>query len=119
MEIKKLIKEIHKNAVEKGFWETDITVHELIMTEKLRKALKNALVSQKIMLTVSELGEAIEALRTDNHGYEKKDTFEDEICDSIIRLFDICDGLNIDIERQIKWKMQYNKSRKNKHGKQF
>ncbi len=61
----------------------------------------------------------IEALRENKHGHEKKDTFEDEIADTIIRLCDLCGELNIDIEKQIAWKMEYNKKREHKHGKNF
>jgi len=37
-----------------------------------------------------------------------KDTFEDEIADSFIRLFDLCGGLGIDIEKHIDLKLRYN-----------
>ena len=45
-----------------------------------------------------------------------KDTFEDEIADTIIRLFDLCGGLNIDIEKHIDLKLRYNSLREYKHG---
>lgn len=48
-----------------------------------------------------------------------KDTFEDEIADSIIRLFDLCGALDIDIEKHIKLKLQFNSTREFKHGKQY
>ncbi len=45
-----------------------------------------------------------------------KDTFEDEIADSIIRLLDLCAKMNIDIEYHIQQKMRYNATRGHKYG---
>jgi NTP pyrophosphatase (non-canonical NTP hydrolase) len=109
MELKNLVEQCHETAKEKGFWDKDRNVGELLM------------------LVVSELGEAIEAHRkgrfTDFDMYnqllkdgwefkslfetEIKDQFEDEICDTFIRLFDLCGGLGIDIEKHIELKMKY------------
>ncbi len=121
-------------AKEKGFWDTERNVSEMLM------------------LVVSELAEAQEALRknqyaekavadglmhdiqlqyTDeefqmNRGIWKslfeekiKSTFEDEIADVAIRLFDLCGGMNIDLEKHIELKMKYNSMRGYKHGKAF
>lgn len=81
---------------------------------------------EKLMLIVSELGEACEALRKNIRQKGKKwtkDTFEDEISDVWIRLADLCGKLEkeygINWEWQIKKKMTYNKKRKYKHGKSF
>lgn len=45
-----------------------------------------------------------------------KDTFEDEIADTFIRLLDLCGGLGIDIEKHIELKLRYNATRSFKHG---
>ena len=91
------------------------------------------------MLVVSELSEALEADRKNMHSdfdtFDKmnrnelqfnqsfyaniKDSFEDEIADTFIRLFDLCGFMKIDIERHIKLKMNYNSSRPKLHGKEF
>ena len=104
------------------------------------------------MLVVSELAEALEALRKDHYadkaavkdlyndieinkyedefnimsgpwkaGFEAniKSSFEDEIADVAIRLFDLCGGLNIDLQKHIELKMMYNSMRGYKHGKKF
>ncbi len=132
--MKDLIKKAHATAKEKGFWDTERNVSEMLM------------------LVVSELAEAQEALRknqyaekavadglmhdiqlqyTDeefqmNRGIWKslfeekiKSTFEDEIADVAIRLFDLCGGMNIDLEKHIELKMKYNSMRGYKHGKAF
>jgi NTP pyrophosphatase (non-canonical NTP hydrolase) len=104
------------------------------------------------MLIVSELAEALEALRKDHYadkGVVKdllqdlelnktdeefvikalefkvkfdegvKSSFEDEIADVAIRLFDLCGGLGIDLQKHIELKMMYNSMRGYKHGKKF
>lgn len=94
---------------------------------------------QTLMLIVSELAEALEADRKNkqadvdlfqlrirqgvdfNTAFETyiKDSFQDEIADAIIRLFDLVGALNIDIEWHVEQKMKYNSSRKFKHGKAY
>ena len=113
-------KKIHEINKEKGFWDKDRNTGELLM------------------LVVSELGEALEAHRTGrftdpgdifdfftsaypSEDFEEriKDTFEDEIADSIIRLLDLSAGLGIDIERHIRAKVIYNSRRERLHGKNY
>ena len=123
MHLKELCKQAHQIAKSKGFWD------------------KNKNIPEKIMLCVTELAEAVEALRKNNRQISDKewsklkithlcnentfddrwtkDSFEDEICDTFIRLADLCEYMNIDIEWQIKKKMEYNKSREKLHGKKF
>lgn len=48
-----------------------------------------------------------------------KDTFEDEIADTFIRLMDLVGALEIDIDRHIELKRRYNSLREYKHGKAF
>lgn len=93
--------ECHSTAREKGFWDQERNVGEALM------------------LIVSELGEAIEAHRKGRFGIHEKDTFEDELADTAIRLFDLCGGLDIDLEKQISWKLSFNKTRDRLHGKKY
>jgi len=95
MEIKQIMQEIHQNNIQKGFWED--------------KETKN--VGEVLMLCVSELSEAFTIY--------VKDTFEDEIADTVIRLFDLCSGFGIDLEWHIQQKMNFNKLRPYKHGKVY
>jgi len=98
------------------------------------------------MLIVTELAEAMESYRSNNSIASDrmetlewdskedepfttedinqfklvvKDTFEDEIADTIIRLFDLCGWMNIDIHKHIMLKLKYNDTRPYKHGKAF
>lgn len=158
-----LIERSHKQAVEKGFWEQPLTF-DMVMA-----------------LIISEIAEALEAYRKGrvnpdwNDTQAVKESFEVELADAIIRIYDWCGGNNlvvkpvvtnlpfnenegfsfmilfkecimcwennstdihffnillgtllsycshhnIDIERFILWKLDYNLSRPFKHGKQF
>lgn len=115
-----LSKEIFLNNKDNGFYDTPVEI------------------PTALMLTVSELSEALEADRKDKYAqidtmdysrfhpdnpYFKgtfensiKDTFEDEIADAIIRLLDLCGYHNIDIDKHIEMKLAYNKLRGYKHG---
>lgn len=117
MNIKQLQKISHKIARDKGFWDSKRNKSELLM------------------LIVTELGEACEALRHDKRqkNYIKlpstsekfkkkvweKNTFEDELADAIIRICDLAESENIDLEWQIKNKLTFNRQRPQLHGKQF
>ena len=122
MTIHNLVKLAHRAAEEKGFW--DGGGHNI---------------GEKLMLIVSELGEALEALRKDKHTdpgdlpivdhsdstFENnfrvlvKDTFEDELADAVIRIADLAGHLRIDLEKHVELKLRYNKTRPYKHGKKF
>lgn len=111
---------ILNNNVEKGFNKPEYNVGELLM------------------LITSELGEALESHRkgkfsnwesfqndSNNIGELEsfklhiKDTFEDEIADATIRLLDLSARLNIDLERHINAKVEFNKTRPYLHGKKY
>jgi len=66
----------------------------------------------KLMLVVTEIAEAAEAVRhTDDAN------FAEEIADAMIRLLDITGTMGIDIEREINKKMEKNVERPVRHGK--
>lgn len=106
MDIKTLCENAHANAKDHGFWE-DFNI-------SFRKEVVNNAISTRLMLIVAELSEALEALRKDD-----AENFREELADVAIRLFDLCGGLDIDLELEIITKMAINKTRKYKHGKQF
>lgn len=84
----------HSIAKEKGFWDSERNIGEALM------------------LIVTELAEAMEGYRHEDH-----DNFREELADTFIRLFDLCGGLGVDIEEEIRKKCEKNKKRPYKHGK--
>lgn len=134
----------HQTEVDKGFWK-DFEITNNQKTEKEGQILKDLFISQKLLLIISELTEAMESLRKSrtyqgdkalldelceqsesNHSlfqmrfiHHIKDTFEDELADTFIRLADLCAKLDIDIETFIKMKMAFNSTRSEKHDKNF
>ena len=104
--------------------------------------VKNENLGQTLCLIHSEISEALEAIRHDKKAslmafdYREedretdldfqsdftaiiKDTFEDEIADTFIRLMDLVGALEIDIDRHIELKRKFNSLREYKHGKAF
>ncbi len=120
--INKLAKEIHQNAKDKGFFENERNLGEILC------------------LIHSEVSEALEADRehkycntdvksllkiNNDSDFQKsfeehvKNTFEDELSDIIIRVLDLASYKNINLEAHIQAKMRYNSTRVNKHGKKY
>lgn len=137
MEIKELQKEIHQNNVAKGFWEDKETknVPELLMlcvselSEALEAHCKGRMNRLRVFnqdlgyarVTIEDFTEGNENLPWLKNRFETeiKDTFEDEIADTVIRLLDLSEGLGIDLETHIRLKLQYNKTRPYKHNKAY
>ncbi len=92
--LKSMTELCHRIAVEKGFWDEKRNIGEALM------------------LIVTELAEAMEAHRHQDH-----ENFREELADTFIRLFDLCGGLEIDIQQEIEKKSEKNKKRPYKHGK--
>lgn len=115
MSITEMSKQAYANSVEHGFYDG---------------APPN--LSEKLMLIVSEIAEAMEEIRkprmteygplsadewTSVEG--KPEGFGIELADAVIRIGDLCGHLDIDLEGLIKLKMEYNASRPYKHNKAF
>lgn len=120
MTIKELVEKAHENARKHGFWEDwdsicweDGLPKREDSTLDMKELFNNA-IATRLMLIVSELGEALEALR-----HEDKENFAEELADVAIRLADLCGGIGIDLESEIKQKMEKNRKRGYKHGKAF
>lgn len=101
-----LAEEIHKNAVDKGFW--DRTVDPIF-------------VAKQMMMIVSEVSEAMEAVRKEMD----PEQISDEFADIIIRTLDLYAGMveagyvKKSLDYAIKEKMERNTHRPKKHGVRF
>ena len=111
---------IHSDNVKKGFYQEKREIGTLLM------------------LITSELAEALEADRKGRYAriedfnnensknnfdlafcVHVKNSFEDEIADTIIRCLDLVGYLKIDIDFHISQKLKYNRTRTHKHGKAY
>ncbi len=135
MNINTLCNLSHQNAKDKGFWDKERNIGELLMliTSELAEALEAHRKNRTAKSFDIELMQkfSIDVYNDDTKEWEVsddfkaefeenvKDTFEDEIADVFIRLGDLCGGLGINIDAHIACKMAYNKTREHLHGKAY
>lgn len=104
--LEKIVTEASKTATEKGFWENKE------VDDRFPEA---------IALIHSELSEALEAHR--NKNYKGKDNISEELADTCIRIFDLADKIDekhdTDFCYELYRKMEINKDREYKHGKEY
>lgn len=111
--INHLTEEAHRNALEHGFYaEAEDILSELVDPEQIRELEKTQCLA-KLALIDSEVGEAVHAVQ---HG-DKENLYE-EMCDIIIRVLDMAGWLNINLGARLIAKMEYNRTRPYKHGKE-
>ena len=106
MTINELAKKCHKDAKALGWYEEGNTKSDL----------------EILMMTVSELSEAVEELRKpDGKSFYigengKPEGYGTEVADAIIRLLDYCAYKKINIGEIINLKLEYNQTRGHRHG---
>lgn len=111
MTINELVSKAYRNALEKG-WHSE--------SEGVRGF------GELIALCHSELSEALEEYRNGNEitytyytqrdNWEKPEGIPSELADVVIRIADMCGHYNINLEKAIIDKMEYNKTRPHRHG---
>jgi NTP pyrophosphatase (non-canonical NTP hydrolase) len=100
--------ELHKNAVIKGFWPEVEDVNDIF-------------VAKQLMMIVSEVVEAMEAIRKD----KGEEEIAKEFADILIRTLDLYAGLveagytRQSLDHILKEKSDFNKTRPEKHGVRF
>ena len=101
MDLREMQRQVHRTAVEHGWWESPRATGEVLM------------------LVVTELAEAMEAYRTGNPESDKLPGFsrmEEELADTIIRLLDLAEERGFRLEQAVLAKMAYNDGRPYRHG---
>ena len=101
MDLREMQRQVHRTAVEHGWWEAPRATGEVLM------------------LVVTELAEAMEAYRTGNPESDKLPGFsrmEEELADTIIRLLDLAEERGFRLEQAVLAKMAYNEGRPYRHG---
>ena len=122
--LNELSQKIFQANKEKGFWNEKRNVGEMLMlvTTELAEAMESHRKGKFCQL------ETFNDTYFDNlkdaefkQAFEKniKDTFEDEMADALIRILDMCGGLEIDIEKHVELKLRYNSLRPKLHGKLY
>jgi len=122
--LNELSQKIFQANKEKGFWDNERNVGEMLMlvTTELAEAMESHRKGKFCKLNTfnetyfDNLNDA-----EFNQAFEKniKDTFSDEMADSLIRILDMCGGLEIDIEKHVELKLRYNSLRPKLHGKLY
>jgi NTP pyrophosphatase (non-canonical NTP hydrolase) len=121
--ISEWMKDVHRTSCEKGWW----AIPEHFDAEKVPSiaALARLLFAEKMMLVVTEAGEAVDEYRTIPKGvplsavrYEgdKPVSLDSEMADVAIRLFDLAEAAGIDLEGAMRRKRAYNRTRPYRHG---
>ena len=100
--------DLHKNAVVKSFWPEAEDVDDIF-------------VAKQLMMIVSEVVEAMEAIRKD----KGEEEITKEFADILIRTLDLYAGIveagytRLSLDHVLKEKADFNKTRPEKHGVRF
>lgn len=100
--------DLHKNARDKGFWPEPEDVDDIFIAKQL-------------MMIVSEVAEVMEAIRKD----KGEEEITKEFADILIRTLDLYAGVvnagytKLSLDEALKEKVEFNKTRPEKHGVRF
>jgi len=108
--MKDLIKEIHSQNVQAGWW-TNLETGEDLTSKNGEKPKRN--VPEMLCLIHSEISEAMEGHRKNlmDDKLPHRTMLEVELADAVIRICDMAGGLGLDLEGAIQEKLEFNKNR--------
>ena len=124
-------KQQHQEVIEKGFTNFEVPNLLMLIVSELSEALEADRKDRHADYEAFRKEFEARSARVGNNSefrrmiyketFEQmcKNTFEDEIADAFLRLMDLCGAYDIDIERAIRYKRDYNKLRPYKHGKNY
>jgi NTP pyrophosphatase (non-canonical NTP hydrolase) len=107
-----ICEQLHKTAVEKGFWS---------VVDDSTQEQTDIFITKQLMMIVSEATEVMEAIRKD----KGEEEIADEMADILIRTFDLYAGLvehgytTVSLDYAFAKKTKINQSRPEKHGVKF
>ena len=120
--LNELAKEIHENAVEHGWWDEPRSFGEVdaLCHSELSEALEEHRDGRPMVYVLNLSGDDKVVPRleedTDKFNGRKPEGVAVEMADCIIRILDWCGKEGIDIDKIIRLKMEYNKTRPYRHG---
>lgn len=122
MTINEFCKAAYENAVQKGFYENPPSVAErlCLIHSEVSEACECDRKGQYCEADI-KLGFLVndDTLFQSDYRSHIKESFEAELADIVIRVFDLAASRGIDLESHIKLKMRYNSLRPHKHGKAY
>lgn len=129
MRINDVVKEVHENAVAKGWWESERSLAEIVVLahSELSEAIEAARDNLgDVVLRDKETGEILSFHELDiaytagiaNTSVEryKPEGVATELADCVIRIMDYFGKQGWNLEEVLRLKMAYNKTRAHKHG---
>ena len=122
--INELAKEVHQNAKNKGFFDSEKNIGEMLCL--IHSEVSEALEADRkdIFMPIENRIEWVNELKKDSEFKDDftqlvKDTFEDELADIMIGVMDLAAFKGVNLEEHIKAKMRFNSLREHKHGKKY
>jgi NTP pyrophosphatase (non-canonical NTP hydrolase) len=122
--LNELCEAAYENSKAKGFHDAYETIDDVFVEDALSPANRDRLINhldQACMARImGEVGEAVEAMRHGNPPSEKAKGYthvEEELADTLIRIFDYCGMKGYDLGGAVIAKMEYNAGRPYLHGK--